>query len=116
MRVDLHCLLWGLDNNLTRDVAAADPYAIAMWKGLVAGAVNTAAGAALSPAAAPELAAAAAGGASGLAYAAGFTALALFGLALSLPLVLAVLFEPVRRSLDRLAACPDASPSGPARC
>jgi len=49
------------------------------------------------------LAAAAAGGASGLAYAAGFTSLALFGLALSLPLVLAVLFAPVRSLLDRLA-------------
>lgn len=49
------------------------------------------------------LAAAAAGGASGLAFAAGFTSLALFGLALSAPLVLAVLFEPVRRMLDRLA-------------
>ena len=49
------------------------------------------------------LGAAAAGGASGLAFAAGFTSLALFGLALSAPLVLAVLFEPVRRLLDRLA-------------
>ena len=45
----------------------------------------------------------AASGASGLAFAAGFTSLALFGLALSMPLVLAVLFERVRRWLDRLA-------------
>lgn len=49
------------------------------------------------------LGAVAAGGASGLAFAAGFTSLAVFGLSLSLPLVLAVLFEPVRRWLDRLA-------------
>jgi cytochrome c-type biogenesis protein len=49
------------------------------------------------------LGAAAAGGASGVTFAAGFTSLALFGLALSMPLVLAVLFEPVRRWLDRLA-------------
>lgn len=49
------------------------------------------------------LGAVAASGASGLAFAAGFTSLALFGLALSMPLVLAVLFEPVRRLLDRLA-------------
>lgn len=49
------------------------------------------------------LGAAAAGGASGLAFATGFASLALFGLALSAPLVLAVLFEPVRRALDRLA-------------
>jgi drug/metabolite transporter (DMT)-like permease len=44
------CLLWGLDNNLTRKVASADPYAIAMWKGMVAGAVNTAIGLYLAPA------------------------------------------------------------------
>jgi cytochrome c-type biogenesis protein len=49
------------------------------------------------------LGAAAAGSAAGIAYAAGFTSLALFGLALSAPLVAAVLFEPVRRLLDRLA-------------
>ncbi len=48
-------------------------------------------------------AAAAAGGAAGSTFAAGFTSLALFGLALSVPLVLAVFFEPVRRMLDRLA-------------
>ena len=49
------------------------------------------------------LGAVAASGASGLAFAAGFMSLALFGLALSMPLVLAVLFEPVRRLLDRVA-------------
>jgi drug/metabolite transporter (DMT)-like permease len=43
------CLLWALDNNLTRRIALADPYAIAMWKGLAAGAVNTALGLALAP-------------------------------------------------------------------
>ena len=35
------CLAWGVDNNLTRKLSAADPVAIAMYKGLVAGAVNT---------------------------------------------------------------------------
>lgn len=42
------CLLWGLDNNLTSRVSLADPFAIAMWKGLVAGGVNTAIGLALA--------------------------------------------------------------------
>jgi drug/metabolite transporter (DMT)-like permease len=36
------CLAWGIDNNLTRKLSAADPVVIAMAKGLVAGAVNTA--------------------------------------------------------------------------
>jgi drug/metabolite transporter (DMT)-like permease len=44
------CLLWALDNNLTSRIALADPYAISMWKGLVAGGVNTAIGLALAPA------------------------------------------------------------------
>lgn len=35
------CLAWGVDNNLTRKLSAADPVVIAMIKGLVAGAVNT---------------------------------------------------------------------------
>ena len=34
------CLAWGIDNNLTRKLSAADPVRIAMLKGLVAGAVN----------------------------------------------------------------------------
>jgi len=34
------CLLWALDNNLTRNIAARDPLAIGMVKGLVAGVVN----------------------------------------------------------------------------
>ncbi|MBI3436339.1 MAG: hypothetical protein HY056_14910 [Proteobacteria bacterium] len=46
---------------------------------------------------------AAAGGASGATLASGFISLALFGFALSLPLVVAVLFEPARRALDWLA-------------
>ena len=50
------------------------------------------------------LAAAAAGGASGASIAQGFASLALFGFALSLPLVAAVLFEPARRALDWVAA------------
>lgn len=49
------------------------------------------------------LGAAAAGGASGATLASGFVSLALFGLAMSLPLVLAVFFEPARRALDWLA-------------
>ena len=35
------CLCWGIDNNLTRKVSAADPVQIAAAKGLVAGAVTT---------------------------------------------------------------------------
>jgi drug/metabolite transporter (DMT)-like permease len=35
------CLAWGIDNNLTRKLSAADPVMIAMLKGLVAGTVNT---------------------------------------------------------------------------
>jgi drug/metabolite transporter (DMT)-like permease len=57
MPVSLHalaivaaCLLWGLDNNLTARISLADPFAIAIWKGLVAGGVNTALGLALAPA------------------------------------------------------------------
>jgi cytochrome c-type biogenesis protein len=46
---------------------------------------------------------AAAAGVAGDTLAAGFVSLGLFGLALSLPLVIAVLFEPARRMLDRLA-------------
>jgi drug/metabolite transporter (DMT)-like permease len=34
------CLAWGLDNNLTRKLSAADPVQIATYKGLVAGGVN----------------------------------------------------------------------------
>ncbi|MFD1624933.1 DMT family transporter [Azospirillum griseum] len=36
------CLMWALDNNLTRKVSLADPVDIAMIKGLVAGSVNVA--------------------------------------------------------------------------
>ena len=61
------CLLWALDNNLTRRVSLADPYAIAMWKGLVAGAVNTALGLALAPGA-PQAAWLAALGVGALGY------------------------------------------------
>lgn len=31
------CVLWGLDNNLTRNISAKDPLTIVAWKGLVAG-------------------------------------------------------------------------------
>src|SRR3954467_1875246 len=34
------CLAWGIDNNLTRKLSAADPVQIALIKGLVAGSVN----------------------------------------------------------------------------
>lgn len=34
------CVLWGIDNNLTRKLSSADPVQIAMLKGLTAGAVN----------------------------------------------------------------------------
>lgn len=34
------CLCWGIDNNLTRRLSAADPVQIAMLKGLVAGSTN----------------------------------------------------------------------------
>lgn len=50
------------------------------------------------------LAAAAAGGASGATLLTGFVSLALFGLALSLPLTLAVLFEGARRAIDWLGS------------
>ena len=50
------------------------------------------------------LGASAASGARGGSVAEGFVALALFGFALSLPLVVAVLFAPARRALDWLAA------------
>lgn len=36
------CLAWGIDNNLTRKLSAADSVQIAMLKGLVAGSVNLA--------------------------------------------------------------------------
>jgi drug/metabolite transporter (DMT)-like permease len=38
----LACVPWGIDNNLTRKLSAADPLQIAMIKGLVASAVNLA--------------------------------------------------------------------------
>ena len=40
----LACMSWGIDNNLTRKLSAADPLQIAMIKGLAAGAVNLALG------------------------------------------------------------------------
>jgi drug/metabolite transporter (DMT)-like permease len=38
--IALACLAWGIDNNLTRKLSAADPVQIALVKGLVAGSVN----------------------------------------------------------------------------
>jgi len=35
------CLCWGIDNNLTQRISAADPVRIASIKGLVAGSINT---------------------------------------------------------------------------
>ena len=40
----LACVSWGIDNNLTRKLSAADPLQIAMIKGLAAGTVNLALG------------------------------------------------------------------------
>ena len=69
------CLAWGLDNNLTRKLSAADPVQIAMAKGMVAGAANLGlaviAGNAVLPAA-------------GLAIAAGFVGLIGYGVSLVL--------------------------------
>lgn len=53
---------------------------------------------------------AAASGVSGATLAAGFISLGLFGFALSLPLVVAVLFAPARRALDRLAGLSERLP------
>jgi drug/metabolite transporter (DMT)-like permease len=38
--IAIACVLWGIDNNITRKLSSADPVQIAMAKGLVAGAVN----------------------------------------------------------------------------
>jgi drug/metabolite transporter (DMT)-like permease len=35
------CICWGVDNNLTRKISGSDPSQIAMWKGVVAGTVNS---------------------------------------------------------------------------
>jgi drug/metabolite transporter (DMT)-like permease len=40
--IALACLSWGIDNNLTRKISAADPYVLAAVKGIAAGGVNTA--------------------------------------------------------------------------
>ncbi len=56
-----------------------------------------------APLLAALLGAAAAAGASGATYAIGFASLGLFGIALSAPLVAAVLFKPVRHGLDWVA-------------
>ena len=40
--IGLACLAWGIDNNLTRRISAADPYVLAAIKGVTAGSVNTA--------------------------------------------------------------------------
>src|SRR5512147_2110204 len=37
MGVILACMLWGVDNNFTRNISAKDPLTIVAWKGLVAG-------------------------------------------------------------------------------
>lgn len=53
------CIAWGIDNNLTRKLSAADPVQIAAVKGLVAGAANTGLALAVGapPAAIPAIAA-----------------------------------------------------------
>ena len=37
MGIILACVLWGLDNNLTRNISGKDPLVIVAWKGVVAG-------------------------------------------------------------------------------
>jgi drug/metabolite transporter (DMT)-like permease len=64
------CLGWGIDNNLTRSLSAADPMQVAMIKGLVAGTVNLGLGLAIGAAspgfAMPDLATGAAAMAVGV--------------------------------------------------
>ena len=36
----LACVLWGVDNNFTRNISGKDPLAIVAWKGLLAGSVS----------------------------------------------------------------------------
>jgi hypothetical protein len=38
--IEAACLAWGIDNNLTRKLSAADPVEIAAIKGVVAGSIN----------------------------------------------------------------------------
>lgn len=68
------CLCWGIDNNLTRKISGSDPSQIAMWKGLVAGMVNTGIALALG------------GKLPGAGVAIGVTAIGFFGYGLSLVL------------------------------
>ena len=60
------CLCWGIDNNLTRKLSAADPVQITMIKGLAAGATNTTLGL-IAAGEAPALSTTAAIGALGFA-------------------------------------------------
>jgi drug/metabolite transporter (DMT)-like permease len=60
------CLAWGIDNNLTRKLAAADPVQIATIKGLVAGTTNVGLALAFAGAAPPPLGAAMSAGLLGL--------------------------------------------------
>jgi len=73
------CLAWGIDNNLTRRLSAADPVQIAMTKGLAAGTVNLVLGVAAG-AQFPSITAA--GGAALLGFAGYGVSLVLFVLAL----------------------------------
>jgi drug/metabolite transporter (DMT)-like permease len=43
----LACVLWGVDNNFTRNISAKDPLTIVAWKGLVAGSFSLLLGLAL---------------------------------------------------------------------
>lgn len=51
--VALACVAWGLDNNLTASIDRFSPAEVTLAKGLVAGVVNTTAGALIAPAAPP---------------------------------------------------------------
>jgi drug/metabolite transporter (DMT)-like permease len=55
------CVAWGVDNNVTRKISAADPVVIAMLRGLIAGGVNIALGLATGAAFPGALTVAAAG-------------------------------------------------------
>lgn len=52
--IALACLCWGIDNNLTRKLSAADPVQIAMIKGMTAGSTNLALALVLNGAAWPS--------------------------------------------------------------
>ena len=87
------CLLWAVDNNLTRKVALGDATFIAMVKGLVSGAVNIAIAAAIGAGGPPLGAAGSSGGATvpSLSIVAGASALGFVSYGVSLVLFVVAL-------------------------